>query len=487
MKTTDVVIVGAGPVGLLTAIELTLGGASVLVLEKLAEINPTIKALSVGPLGAEALQRRGMGPALDAAETRNLGAMQAFTQRLGAGLGAKASNISGHFAGLPLVRNDAQKEPGRRNRMVTQQDLEAMLGERARALGVEVRRGCTVTGLARTDGGVDVAWQSPAGAASIRCAWVVGCDGGRSSVRKMAGLAFPGTEPTSTMYHCYLTVDRPELLAPVGWQRTPRGVFSYGPFPGRLFMLDFSQAPERDAPVTRAQVETLLRHISGKDVRVTQLDVGNRWTDNTRLVDTYRSGRILLAGDAAHIHSPFGGQGLNLGLTDAANLGWKLAAVVRGDQPDSLLDTYTSERRPAAAAVLANTMAQLALLRPDPQTGALRDLFARMLEDDGANRMIGEMTSGLGTRYDLGSAHDEVGRLIGDRPVTHNGVTTGLYDVMQGGSAVLLDASGLATQAITRVTVDTGPSLLVRPDGCIAWSGADSAGLQAACARWFRA
>jgi len=154
---------------------------------------------------------------------------------------------------------------------------------------------------------------------------------------------------------------------------------------------------------------------------------------------------------------------------------------VRGDQPDQLLDTYTAERRPVAAAVLANTLAQLALLRPDPQSGALRDLFAELLDDEDANRRIGAMTSGLATRYDLGSAHDAAGRLIGNRPVVHNGAPAMLYDVMQDGGSVLLDASGLAPDQVTRVTrvtIDTGPSLLVRPDGCIAWAGATSAGLQ---------
>lgn len=286
--------------------------------------------------------------------------------------------------------------------MVTQQDLEAMLGERVRALGIDVRRECDVTSIVKDDDGVHVAWQSPAGAQSVHCSWLAGCDGGRSSIRKLAGFAFPGTEPTSTMHHAMVTIDHPERLLPFGWQRTPRGVFAYGPFPGRLFMLDFAGAPpDRDAPVTCAELDALLRHISGKDVRVTAVSVANRWADNTRLVDTYRKGRVLLAGDAAHIHSPFGGQGLSLGLVDAANLGWKLAAVVRNAAPATLLDTYTAERRPVAEAVLANTLAQLAILRPDPQSGAMRDLVATLMQDDGANRIIGEAMSGLGTRLSL--------------------------------------------------------------------------------------
>src|SRR5262249_54465714 len=154
---------------------------------------------------------------------------------------------------------------------------------------------------------------------------------------------------------------------PNGWNRTSHGVFSYGPVPGRLVMIDFSGPPEdREALVTREEIEAVLRRVSGRDVRVTAFESASRWADNTRLVDSYRRGRVLLAGDAAHIHSPFGGQGLSLGLVDAANLGWKLAAVIRGEMPESLLDTYTAERRPVAEAVLANTLAQMAILRPDP-------------------------------------------------------------------------------------------------------------------------
>ncbi len=226
------------------------------------------------------------------------------------------------------------------------------------------------------------------------------------------------------------------------------------------------------------------------------LERGNRWTDNTRLVDTYRRGRVLLAGDAAHVHSPFGGQGLSLGLVDAANLGWKLATIIRGEMPESLLDTYTAERRPAAVAVLANTLAQVALMRPDPQAGAMRDIVATLMQLDDVNRLIGEMISGLSTRYDLGSELDEVGRLIGEQPISDRDAVTSLYDVMQDGKGVLLDAStggktsklvAAGAQRIRCVAVKTGPSMLIRPDACIAWAGAGDStdGLAEALRRWF--
>ena len=492
-KHVDVVVVGAGPVGLLTAIELNLGGARVLVLERLTAPSLDMKAGGLGPLGLEALERRGMATDIAVAEARNFAAMA----QAGSDPRAKGSKYSGHFAGLSLIRKDAQKEPRRRSRPVDQQALEAMLVDRARSLGIDVRRECNVTSFVQQANSVDVEWTSPAGAHHIHCTYLVGCDGGRSFIRKMAGFDFPGTEPSSTFYQAVAQIDHPDRLAPMGWRRTSDGVFSYGPVPGRLVMLEFSGPPEdRQAPITREEIEIVLRRVSGADVRVKGLESGSRWTDNTRLVDTYRKGRVLLAGDAAHIHTPFGGQGLTLGLADAANLGWKLAAVIRGEMPESLLDTYTAERRPVAEAVLANTRAQTAIMRPDPQSGAMRDLVAKLMEFDDVNCFIGEMMSGLSVRYDLGSERDEVGRLIGDKPVKHGDGDVSLYEVMQDGMGVLLDASidgeasklvAAASQRIRCVAVDTGPSMLIRPDACIAWAGEENStdGLEEALRRWF--
>jgi 2-polyprenyl-6-methoxyphenol hydroxylase-like FAD-dependent oxidoreductase len=493
-KPVDVVVVGAGPVGLLTAIELILGGVRVLVLERLAAASTITKALGIGPLGSEALQRRGLAAAIAAAEARSFAAME----QAGAVLRGRTSRLSGHFAGLTLIRKDAQREPERRLRAVDQEGVEAMLADRARSLGIEVRRACEVTGFVERADGIDVEWASPTGADHIGCAFLIGCDGGRSSIRKLAGFDFPGAPPTLTMYQAVVEIDQPERLLPLGWRRTSGGVFAYGFFPGRLAMLDFSGPPQdRQAPVSREEIEGVLRRISGADVRVHALGSGSRWADNTRLVDAYRRGRVLLAGDAAHIHSPFGGQGLSLGLVDAANLGWKLAAVIRGEKPESLLDTYTAERRPVAEAVLANTLAQAAILRPDAQSGAMRDIMANLMQFDDVNRFIGEMMTGLSTRYDLGSERDEVGRLIGDRPIRHGDADVSLYDLMRDGMGVLLDAStdgrasalvAGATQRIRRLPVDTGLSMLIRPDACIAWAGEENSidGLEEALRRWFK-
>ena len=496
----DAIVVGAGPVGLLCAIELALGGVRVCVLERLASPSMVTKALGIGPLGSEALQRRGMGAAIAAAEEEMLAARARHAAQTGQAMasspGGGRPRLGGHFAGLSLIRADLQAEPQRRARLLGQQAIEAALAERVHALGIEVRREVDVTGFSEDGEGITVNWMSPAGSGQARAGYLIGCDGGRSAVRKLAGFDFPGVDPSMTMYNVVVELDHPELLPP-GWQRTSTGVYAHGFMPGRLIMLDFSGPPaDRAAPVTRDEVEALLRHISGKDIRVKSIGEAGKWTDNTRLVDTYRRGRVLLAGDAAHIHSPFGGQGLSLGLVDAANLGWKLAAVIRGTMPEGLLDTYTAERRPVAEAVLANTLAQAALMRPDAQSGAIRDIFARLLQLDDVNRLVGQMTSGFNTRYDFDAARDEVGRLIGDRPVRLGGGEgeTTLYELMHDGKGVLLDASGGAASnhiagglPIRCVEIETGPSMLIRPDACVAWAAdeGDLAGLDAALQAWF--
>ncbi len=493
----EVVVAGAGPVGLLTAIELALGGVQVLVLERFAKPSTAIKAKSIRPLATEALKRRGMTPAIAAEEARSYAKIQNFVKQNGPDDRGRGSKLMGHCAGLPIARL-TQDEPERRSHAVDQQGLEAMLNERAHAFGIEVRRQCGITRFIQDNDGVQVEYTSPDGVRSVRCGWLVGSDGGRSSIRKMAGFEFPGTQPTCTLYQVIADFDHPERLRPNGWNRTSNGGFSYGPTPGRLVMIDFKGPPEdRAEPVTREEIETVLRRISDKDVRVQKLESGSRWADNTRLVDTYRLGKVLLAGDAAHIHPPFGGQGLNLGLVDAANLGWKLARVVRGEMPESLLDTYTAERRPVAKAVLANTLAQIALLRPDPQSGALRDLFADLTHLDDVTQFMSNVISGLFTRYDLGSERAEVGRLSGNQAVIYGGDQVWLYDLMKDGKGVFLDASfeGRASRMVEAsaagihcAAIDRGPSLLLRPDACIAWAGEQNSldGLKNALGRWFR-
>jgi hypothetical protein len=270
-------------------------------------------------------------------------------------------------------------------------------------------------------------------------------------------------------------------------------------------------------------VQASLRRVAGADVTLTALETGTRWTDNTRQVPAYQRGRILLAGDAAHVHPPFGGQGLNLGLQDAANLGWKLAATIAGQAPAGLLDTYTAERHPVAAAALANTRAQVALMRPDPQTGALRDLFADLMAYDDANQHVSRLMAGVDQPYPLagadldggagrspqaggdpggGAGRDpQVGRLAADRRVETADGAGRLYELLRTPGALLVDGSpdaswsqAVGTQPLRVIRAPGTGSLLIRPDGIVAWSapagaraGADPAGageLGAAVAAW---
>ena len=233
----DVVVVGAGPVGLLAAIELSLGGVHVVVLERLAAPSMVLKAGGIGPLGIEALQRRGMAADITAAQARSMAMMAQFAGLNGPNPRGRGPRYSGHFAGLVLIRADAQKEPARRGSPVDQQAIEAMLADRAGSLGIDIHRECEVTGLVQHVDSVDVAWTSATGEGHIRCSYLVGCDGGRSPVRKMAGFDFPGSDPTLTMYQALAEVDHLEGQLPHGFRYTSGGMFGF--LLGRVFMLDF--------------------------------------------------------------------------------------------------------------------------------------------------------------------------------------------------------------------------------------------------------
>jgi len=477
-RAVDVVVVGAGPTGLLLASELVLAGVEVAVVERLTEPDLAPKARGIGALACELLERRGLGHALEVEED--------------SGATAARRPMAGMFGGLFLIDQALQREPGRKMRGVTQASLERMLAEHARTLGVEIWRGDAVESFVDDGAHVRVDVRGSGGPRVLSCSFLVGCDGGRSAVRKQAGFDFAGTAPTLTGRQGIVELDHPERLPP-GWRRTATGVLSY--YGGRLSVIEFDRpSPDRDTPLTAAELEDSLRRVSGADVRILLLHAGARWTDHARQATQYQRGRVLLAGDAAHIHSPFGGQGLSLGLLDAANLGWKLAATVRGDAPDGLLDTYLAERHPVAASVLENTRAQLALMRPDPQTSALRQIMADLLTTyPDVNRHVGEMISGVATRYELGVDDDPlVGRLIADRDLTIDGSPTRLYSLMHDGKWLLINGSAEPIEhegtwaARTRsVSAAETLSMLIRPDGCIAWTGRPG-GLRIAVDRWFR-
>ena len=516
--TYDVVVAGAGPVGLMLACELRLRGVSTLVLERLTEPSDTIKAGSINVPTTEALYRRGLLPALEEVQRMAREAMAEFFKTRGIqapAAGSAPKKFAGHFAGLwkldPFRLDDTDPDlvdsPAITVSMVPQQELERILGERAAELGVEVRRGRAVTDVVRHDDHVEVV-HAPAGGGAeerTRAAYVVGCDGGRSEVRKATGFDFPGTDPTITGHQAICTLADGEKL-PTGWNRTPYGLIVHGPTPGRVLCVEFDGPPaERDAAVTVEELQAALRRTSGTDVTVTGIRSVTRFTDNARQAATYRMGRVLLAGDAAHVHSPFGGQGLNLGLQDAANLGWKLAATVRGETPDTILDSYTAERHPVGARVLDATRAQVALLRPDPLTTALRGIVSDLMDTDDGNTYFTKLITGLWLNYDLGGGHPLTGHRVPDPELTlPDGTMTRLAEVCHDGRPVLLDLTDsvairdTAAPWTDRVHVVSAKaadlpdvaSLLMRPDGIVAWAAGaadDTSGLADALTTWFGA
>ncbi|GAA2760243.1 FAD-dependent monooxygenase [Actinopolymorpha rutila] len=508
-KTWDVLVAGGGPVGLMLACELRLHGADVLVLERLTEPDATIKAGSVNVPTLEAFRRRDLLAPIE----RFQAGMLASVAQMWAEPGKPAPDVTvvrermrtvgGHFGGLfklDPTRLDADDPDlditdGNPLAVMPQIEVERLLADRAAELGVEVRRGVAVTEVDRDDDGVSVRC---GGAEVIRARYLVGCDGGRSIVRRQTGFDFPGTDPCITGHQAMVTIDHPERLSK-GWTRTEIGTYVHGPMPGRILTVEYDGPPTgRDLPVTREELETSLRKVSGQDVRITAVESATRFTDNARQVTAYRKGRVLLAGDAAHVHSPFGGQGLNLGIGDAVNLGWKLAAVVRGRADVDLLDTYTTERHPIAARVLEITRAQVALMRPGPHTTALRDVMSDLMDTHEGNACFVKLIGGFAQRYDLGGDHPLVGRLM---PLLRLADGTTLADHFHDGGFVLLDLSGAdqlrafatgtdqCVKVVTSKAESSGLSgLLVRPDGYVAWGREDGTaeGLPEALSRWTR-
>ena len=479
----DVVIAGAGPVGLFLACELRLAGVSVLVLEQAQDPSSPLKRLPFGMRGLsaptiESFYRRGLLDDIMAPERRQDGAAAPHWVQ-------QARRPGGHFAGIQFYADtiDSAKWPYRlpspagTSMAVEMAHIESTLAARASAMGVEIRRGLGVEALDPSDEDVTLR----AGGEIFRGRWLVGCDGGRSTVRKLGGFAFVGTDPEFTGYSVDVELADPEQLR-LGRHYTPTGMYTYAR-PGTIAMVAFDGgAFHRAQPITRDQVQTVLRHISGTDVTVTALRLATTWTDRAYQATAYRKGRVLLAGDAAHIHSPLGGQGLNLGLGDAMNLGWKLAATIRGDAPAGLLDSYARERHPVGSQVLDWSRAQVALMRPSRSSRALEAIIRDLIDTrDGATYFAGRLW-GVTLRYDLGDRHPLVGRSAPDFELIDG---TRLGERLGTGRALLLDFDAQAPlQALARrwegriayVAGDVKDRLgvsavLVRPDGIVAWAG----------------
>jgi 2-polyprenyl-6-methoxyphenol hydroxylase-like FAD-dependent oxidoreductase len=498
----DVIISGAGPVGLFLVCELALAGCSVLVLEKVEQLRAPLKQLPFGlrglnALSVAALYRRGLLSELEVPKRLQ------FPHSVPVAAPSKKPQGGGHFAGiqLPADKLDLSQRPyhlpsDTANQLLAElEELETVLARRAEALGVVMRRGLAITGFEQAADGVTV----QAGNYSFQGKWLVGCDGSRSVVRKLGGFDFAGTEPEFTGYSAHVDLADPEKLRP-GRNVTPAGMYMQSQ-PGYLILQDFDGGAAHHAqkPVTLAQLQEVLRRISDTDVTISALHLATTWTDRAWQATTYRRERVLLAGDAAHIHAPLGGQGLNLGLGDAFNLGWKLAATIHGHAPAGLLDSYEIERHPIGAQVLDWSRAQVAIMSPSPHARALhaiiRDLMATR---DGAAYFAGRIW-GITTHYNLGDTHPLVGRSVPNFEL-EDGTTIGA--LLRAGHGLLLDFEGnaalktLATAHADQLSYVTSraknqlglSAVLVRPDGFVAWATdqePDLAEAQKAAARWF--
>jgi len=494
----DVAIAGAGPTGLLLAAELAMRGVHMIMLERSAERPAFVRAFNLNSRSLEILDRRGIADRFLAE-------------------GPKVPFV--HFAavdeplGLASLETDHPHVLG-----IAQTRTEALLEAHALERGAEIRWGHEVTDIEQDDEGVTIHLHSARDAGrtrTLRARWLVGCDGGRSTVRKRAGIAFPGTAATRWALLGDVELADPASLS-FGNHQTERGGVFVIPRPGYVRVITGELAPPADpaSPVTLEQLHEAVAHVLGREVAFVRPRWLTRFSNAARLAERYRVGRVLLAGDAAHVHPPAGAQGLNVGLQDAFNLGWKLAAVIREGASEELLDSYHDERHAAGEHLLMQTRAQTELGQTDERIQPVRALVKAIARNEAVRRQLAEMVTGLDTRYGVADGETMarqpwLGKLAPNAPVTVSGVAATLAACLSAGRAVLLlregrgDIGALALEWRERLSLARFVSdertpgwlagvdaALIRPDGHIAWmatSDADVATLPAALERWLGA
>jgi 2-polyprenyl-6-methoxyphenol hydroxylase-like FAD-dependent oxidoreductase len=474
-QSADVVIVGAGPTGLMLAAELRLHGVDVLVLEKEEEPTTVVRALGLHARSIEVMDQRGL--------------LERFRA-----LGTPYP-LGGFFAAIPRPAPEGLDTAHGYVLGIPQPVTERLLTERAAELGADIRRSRRLVGLDQDDDGVSA---ELADGTQVRSRYLVACDGGRSPVRKLLGIAFPG-EPSradTLLGEMEAAVPAETVAAVVTQVRRTQLRFGLGPVGDGVYRVVVPAegvAEDRTVAPTLEDFRRQLRAVAGTDFGVHSPRWLSRFGDGTRQAERCRADRVLLAGDAAHVHPPVGGQGLNLGVQDAVNLGWKLAAEIDGWAPEGLLDSYEAERHPVATAVLELSRAQMEVMSPEPGPRAVRRLLAELMDFEDVNRYLVERLTAIGVRYDLGGGHDMVGRRLRDV-----GLTQGrLYALMHRGRGLLLDQTGRLAVAGWADRVDhvvdgvdpaeglDVPAVLLRPDGHVAWVGDSQQDLVGPLRRWF--